>query len=140
MKRGQQHRQFIGANAAAMRHHSGCTRGETARGRFVYELAIQQNKNFVESSGGELQIYWMCRRMWDLRSELRCMLLEEIKIQANVFQRCPRFRLHRISVQVIDPRIPYGQQKRRMCGNDKLTAKETHRILKEPLQIYLPCR
>ena len=51
MKRGQQHRQFIGANAAAVRH-SGCTRGETAGGRFVYELAIQQNKNFVELCGG----------------------------------------------------------------------------------------
>lgn len=51
MKRGQQHRQFIGANAAAMRH-SGCAREETARGRFVYELEIQQNKNFVEFSGG----------------------------------------------------------------------------------------
>ncbi len=51
MKRGQQHRQFIGANAAAMRY-SGCAREETARGRFVYELEIQQNKNFVELSGG----------------------------------------------------------------------------------------
>ena len=25
---------------------------EVQKGRFVYELAIQQNKNFVESSGG----------------------------------------------------------------------------------------
>ena len=51
VERRPRDRQFIGANAAAMRH-SGCARGETAGGRFVYELAIKQNKNFVELSGG----------------------------------------------------------------------------------------
>ena len=57
-------------------------------------------------------VRYMRRHVWDLRSELRRVLLEELKIQPNVFQRCPRFRLHRIGVQVIDPRTLHGQQKR----------------------------
>lgn len=57
-------------------------------------------------------VRYMRRHVWDLRSELRHVLLEELKIQPDVFQRCPRFCLYGVGVQVIDPRTLHGQQKR----------------------------
>lgn len=107
---------FVDRGRARRARAAVSDRSGKRQGRFFSGGRIQQNKNFVESSGREFYfseiVRYMHRHVRDLHSELRCVLLEELKIQPDVFQRCPRFCLYGVGVQVIDPRTLHGQQKR----------------------------
>ena len=68
-------------------------------------LRFNKNKNFVESSGREFYfseiVRYMHRHVRDLHSELRCVLLEELKIQPDVFPTLSTVLPGRVGVQVM---------------------------------------
>lgn len=68
------------------------------------------------------------------------MLLKKIIICPDVGQLCPPLHIHRLFIHIVNPGIPYRQQKRRMRGNHELAAEKPGGILNETHQLLLPLR
>lgn len=68
------------------------------------------------------------------------MLLKKIIIGPDVGQLRPPLHIHRLFIHIVNPGIPYRQQKRRMRGNHELAAEEPGGILNETHQLLLPLR